>query len=80
MEERGINPKTGDRLRVAMIEGGDDWTIRDPGLNPGYGNPIRRRMSDLPDDRWNYPLVEADANMKRLGGCVLHYGGTLWMP
>src|SRR5262249_8676279 len=42
--ERGLNPKTGDRLRVAMIEGGDDWTIRDPAIRPGYGMPIRRRM------------------------------------
>ena len=44
LAERGINPKTGDRLRVAMIEGGKDWTIRDPGVQPGYGYPIRRRM------------------------------------
>ena len=43
LAERGINPKTGDRLKVAMIEGGDDWTIRDPGIKPGYGSPIRRR-------------------------------------
>src|SRR5262249_3545545 len=43
LAERGINPKTGDRLKVAMIEGGDDWTIRDPGIRPGYGSPIRRR-------------------------------------
>ena len=50
LAERGINPKTGDRLKVAMIEGGDDWTIRDPGIHPGYGYPIRRRMiTDLPD-------------------------------
>ncbi len=50
LAERGINPKTGDRLKVAMIEGGDDWTIRDPGVRPGYGYPIRRRMiTDIPD-------------------------------
>ncbi len=50
LAERGVNPKTGDRLRIAMIEGGDDWTIRDPGIRPGYGSPIRRRMiTDIPD-------------------------------
>ena len=50
LAERGMNPKTGDRLRVAMIEGGDDWTIRDPGIRPGYGYPIRRRMiTNIPD-------------------------------
>src|SRR5262249_48176818 len=37
LAERGMNPKTGDRLRVAMIEGGDDWTIRSPALRAGYG-------------------------------------------
>jgi choline dehydrogenase-like flavoprotein len=80
LAERGMNPKTGDRLKVALIEGGDDWTIRDPGLNPGYGNPVRRLMTTLPDPTWDYPLVEGDANIRLLGGCVIHYGGTLWMP
>jgi choline dehydrogenase-like flavoprotein len=80
LAERGMNPKTGDKLRVALIEGGDDWTIRDQGLNPGYGNPIRRLMTALPDPTWDYPRAEGDANIRLLGGCVLHYGGTLWMP
>src|SRR5262249_24090618 len=44
LAERGINPKTGDRLRVAVLEGGDDWTVRDPAITPGVGQPIRRRM------------------------------------
>jgi choline dehydrogenase-like flavoprotein len=80
LAERGMNPKTGDKLRVALIEGGDDWTIRDQGLNPGYGNPVRRLMTTLPDTTWDYPLAEGDANIRVLGGCVIHYGGTLWMP
>ena len=41
LAERGMNPKTGDKLRVAMIEGGDDWTIRDAAIKPGYGGAIR---------------------------------------
>ena len=50
LAERGINPKTGDRLKVAMIEGGDDWTIRDVGIRPGYGGPIRRsKITNIPD-------------------------------
>ncbi len=80
LAERGMNPKTGDKLRVALIEAGDDWTIRDSSLNPGYGAPTRRLMSALPDPLWDYPMVEGDANIRLLGGCVLHYGGTLWMP
>ena len=50
LAERGINPKTGDRLKVAMIEGGDDWVIRDIGIRPGYGGPIRRsKVTNIPD-------------------------------
>src|ERR1700722_13354039 len=50
LAERGISCKSGDRLKVAMIEGGDDWTLRDPGVKPGHGYPIRRRMiADIPD-------------------------------
>jgi choline dehydrogenase-like flavoprotein len=44
LAERGMNPKTGDRLRVAMIEAGPDWTIRDPAIRPGYGSELRRSM------------------------------------
>jgi choline dehydrogenase-like flavoprotein len=90
--ERGVNPKTGDRLRVAMIEGGDDWTIRDPGMRPGYGYPIRRRMITnirneefgaegsvpAPSYRWHWDM--GPENFKLVGGCSLHYGGMCWIP
>ena len=88
LAERGINPKTGDRLRVAMIEGGDDWTIRDPGIRPGYGYPIRRQMlSNInyeeigpetpgPDYRWPW----SGENFKLVGGCSVHYGGNTYIP
>jgi choline dehydrogenase-like flavoprotein len=89
--ERGINPKTGDRLRVALIEGGDDWTIRDPGVRPGYGYPIRRRMvTNIPDEelgvegmvpgpayRWPWGGLE---DFRLVGGCSNHYGGLCWIP
>ncbi len=94
LSERGINPKTGDRLKVAMIEGGDDWTIRDPGIKPGYGSAIRRRMcTNIPDDvgpegtlpgpdyRWPGDVGGPGAeNFRLVGGCSLHYGGQCWMP
>jgi choline dehydrogenase-like flavoprotein len=91
LAERGMNPKTGDRLRVAMIEGGDDWTIRAPGLLPGHGYPtVRRMVSNLdgestgpegspptdPACRWNY----AGSNFKMVGGCSVHYGGVFHIP
>jgi choline dehydrogenase-like flavoprotein len=92
LAERGINPKTGDRLRVAMIEGGDDWTIRDPGIRPGYGYPVRRRMiTDIPDGigpegRIPGPAyrhtswVPGEHDFRLVGGCSNHYGGTIWIP
>lgn len=92
LAERGINPKTGDRLKVAMIEGGDDWTIRDPGIKPGYGSPVRRKyITGIPDGigpdgsipgpsyRW-LTLDPGGENFKLVGGCTLHYGGQFWVP
>jgi choline dehydrogenase-like flavoprotein len=92
--ERGINPKTGDRLRVALLEGGDDWTIKDPGIKPGYGYPIRRRMITNIEDgigpeggagpQYRYPDRDrggpAGYNYRIVGGCSIHWGGTLWIP
>jgi len=94
LAERGINPKTGDRLRIAMIEGGDDWSIRDPGIKPGYGYPIRRRMITNIDDgigpdgqggpnyRWpgEAGIGPGSENFKLVGGCSNHYGGQAWIP
>jgi len=95
LAERGINPKTGDRLRVALLEGGDDWTIKDPGIKPGYGYPIRRRMitsiedgvgpeGGNPGPQYRYPDRDrggpAGYNYRIVGGCSIHWGGTLWIP
>lgn len=92
LAERGINPKTGDRLKVAMIEGGDDWTIRDPGIRPGHGSPIRRRYisnindgtgpdGNVPAARYTWPSSDSGGeNFKLVGGCTLHYGGQCWIP
>jgi choline dehydrogenase-like flavoprotein len=95
LAERGINPKTGDRLKIAMIEGGDDWTIRDPGIKPGYGSPIRRRYianindgggpdGSAPAPAYLWPIADsgegAGENFRLVGGCTLHYGGQCWIP
>ncbi len=75
-----------------MIEGGDDWTIRDPGIKPGYGCAIRRRMiTNIPDGigpdgnrAWRHnmrgPGQPGGRNFKLVGGCTLHYGGQCWIP
>ncbi len=95
LAEQGVNPKTGDRLRIALLEGGDDWTIRDPGMKSGYGYPIRRQMiTNIPDGigpegsdpgpAYRYPDLARGApagyNFRLIGGCSLHYGGTCWIP
>ena len=87
LAERGINPKTGDRLKVAMIEGGSDWTIRDAGIRPGYGAPIRRQYianvnygernpeTPSPEYQWYF----GGENFKLVGGCSTHYGGACYV-
>ena len=88
LAERGINPTTGDRLKIAVIEGGSDWPIRDPGLRPGYGYPTRRRtISNVisgdddgpesvgPDYRWPWE----GENYKVLGGCSIHFGSNTFL-
>ena len=92
LAERGINPKTGDRLKVAMIEGGDDWTIRDPGIKPGYGSPIRRQyITNINDGTGPDGMTRrrnirglrrtrGGENFRLVGGCTLHYGGQCWIP
>ena len=90
LAERGMNPKTGDRLRVVMIEAGDDWTVRDPGLRPGYGSPIRRSMipninydplgpeGAAPAPQYDYPYE--GFGFKVVGGCSIHWGRHAYLP
>src|SRR5262249_5256244 len=91
LAERGINPKTGDRLRIAMIEGGDDWTIRDTAYRPCYGAPIRRRMmtnigneeqgaeGEVPAKKYQWPWEGPD-HLRLVGGMSNHYGGNVSLP
>ena len=90
LAERGVNPQTGDRLKIAMIEGGSDWTIRDPGIRPGYGYPIRRKMvaNMIPGDETSAEAVgpgyswpwEGGENFKVVGGCSIHFGSNTFLP
>jgi choline dehydrogenase-like flavoprotein len=92
LAERGTNPKTGDRLRVAMIEAGDDWSVRGPGLRPGYGSLIVRSMvsniSYEPDGpegsppgsaRYRLPFGASDG-FRLVGGASLHWGNNGVLP
>ena len=45
--EKGVHPKTGDRLKVALVEAGP-YLKGTP--RPGYGHPVRRqRFTNLED-------------------------------
>ena len=75
--ERGVNPKDGERLRIAMLEAGPYWK-GDP--KPGYGIPLRRRMitnvmtDDSSDRMWPWGMV------KMVGGSTNHYGASVYLP
>ena len=80
--QNGIHPATGDRLRVALIEGGPyPLTGKEP-LRPGYGVPSRRRAIanisylGLSPQPWPY---DGHQN-KMVGGCGLHWNGSAYLP
>ncbi|HKZ80519.1 MAG TPA: GMC family oxidoreductase [Pyrinomonadaceae bacterium] len=74
--ERGVNPKNGERLRVAMLEAGPYWR-GEP--QPGYGLPLRRQMitnfiSDSSPHLWPWGMV------KLVGGTAMHAGASVYLP
>ena len=78
--EQGVNPKTGDRLRVALVEAGPYWK---GDLRPGYGHPVRRqRITNSIHARtdrllWPYRVTGTG---KIVGGSSIHFGGNAWLP
>jgi choline dehydrogenase-like flavoprotein len=86
--ENGINPSTGDRLRVALFEGGAYYTRYFEGkevggpIRPGVGDPWRRRLvTNMRQDeslvrQWHYDGF----NVKAVGGCSLHWGSHAFLP
>lgn len=79
--ERGVNPRTGDRLRIALIEGGPYYFKGGP-PRPGYGDPERRRritnirFLEFKPQPWPYDGLQN----KMVGGCGLHWGGNAYLP
>ncbi len=80
--QHGIHPGTGDRLRVALIEGGPYFIRGQAELRPGYGVPERRRAvvninyQEFRAQPWPY---DGHQN-KMVGGCGLHWGGNGYLP
>ncbi len=77
LAEKGVNPKNGERLRIAMLEAGPYWKGE---VRPGYGSPLRRQMitncfsDDAADRMWPWGMV------KMVGGSTMHYGASVYLP
>src|SRR5512136_2893923 len=72
--EKGVNPKTGERLRIALIEAGP--LMFKEKMRPGYGAAGHRQL--VPEivweefrfvDQWPWPF-----GLKIVGGCSVHWG------
>jgi len=75
--EKGVNPRTGDRLKVALIEAGP-YLAGAP--RPGYGVPLRRhRFSNLQDSNPAYHW-EGGGSAKVVGGSSLHWTAQAFLP
>jgi choline dehydrogenase-like flavoprotein len=78
--EKGINPRTGDRLRIALVEAGPHLFTGK--ARPGYGDPVHRKL--VPQivweeftflEKWPWPF-----GLKAVGGCSLHWGSHAHVP
>ena len=80
--ERGINPATGDRLRVACFEGGPYIVRGQEKPQPGYGVSSRRQTVVNANYLGYHPTpwpFDGYQN-KMVGGCGLHWGGNAYVP
>ena len=72
--QHGVNPRTGEPLRIASIEAGPYWK---GGLRPGYGIASRRRMiTNLSGRQYQWPTGFA----KVVGGSSIHWGNASLFP
>ena len=80
--ENGMNPITGDRLRVALIEGGPYLLTGKEPLRPGYGVPSRRRaIANISYLGFSVQPWPYDGHQnKMVGGCGLHWNGSAYLP
>lgn len=76
---KGVNPKDGGRLRVALVEAGP-YLKGAP--RPGYGAPLRRRMfTNLEDGYERLFLWDGDRSRAKLvGGTSVHWDAQAFLP
>ncbi|HKA19660.1 MAG TPA: GMC family oxidoreductase [Blastocatellia bacterium] len=79
LSEKGVDPETGKRLKIAVIEAGA-YLRGDP--KPGYGIPLRRRMStNIPRDiKFGRGYVTPHGRGRGVGGSSLIFGSGSWFP
>ena len=81
LAEKGINPKTGDRLRIALLEGGS-YIFKGGKMAPGLGDAQRRKMitnviyDETKLEQWPYDGMQN----RMVGGCSVHWGGNSYFP
>src|SRR5262249_54300019 len=79
LSEKGVDPETGRRLKIAVIEAGA-YLRGDP--KPGYGIPLRRRMfTNIPRDiKFGRNYVTPQGRGRGVGGSSLIFGSGAWFP
>lgn len=79
LSEKGVDPATGERLKIAMIEAGA-YLRGDP--KPGYGVPLRRQIfPNIPGDiRFGHHFVTTHGRGRGVGGSSLIFGSSAWFP
>ena len=77
--EDGVNPKTGERLKIALLDAGPYFK---GAPRPGYGSPLRRKvftnLEDGSSSAFAWPREPYLA--KLVGGSSLHWGAAAVLP
>jgi len=74
----GVNPRNGERLKVALVEAGPYLKGRG---RAGYGAPARRRaFTNLADGWRGFSWPESAVAAKLVGGSSVHWDGQAFLP
>ncbi len=79
LSEKGVDPETGKRPKIAMIEAG---AYLRGAPKPGYGIPLRRQMlTNIPKDiKFGHHYVTLQGRGRGVGGSSLIFGSSAWFP